>query len=41
MTAAGDHLGKAETVMIAATEAGVPVLVEARHLIAGFHSMIR
>lgn len=28
-------------VMIAAIEAAVPLLVEARNLIAGFHSMIR
>jgi hypothetical protein len=27
--------------MIAAIEAGVPLLVEARNLITGFHSMIR
>lgn len=41
MTTARDHLNKADTVMIAAIEAGVPLLVEARNLIAGFHSMIR
>ncbi|MER9586975.1 ISL3 family transposase [Mesorhizobium sp. M0276] len=41
MTTARDHLNKTDTVMIAAIEAGVPMLVEARNLIAGFHSMIR
>ncbi len=41
MTTARDHLSKADTVMIAAVEAGVPMLVEARNLVAGFHSMIR
>lgn len=41
MTTARDHLSKADTVMIAAVEAGVPMLVEARYLVAGFHSMIR
>ena len=41
MTTARDHLGKADTVMIAAIEAGVPTLVEARALITRFHSMVR
>ncbi|AZO50304.1 MAG: transposase [Mesorhizobium sp.] len=41
MTTARDHLSKADTVMIAAVEAGVPMLVEARNLVVGFHSMIR
>ncbi|MER8373498.1 ISL3 family transposase [Mesorhizobium sp. M1406] len=41
MTTARDHLNKTDTVMIAVIEAGVPMLVEARNLIAGFHSMIR
>ena len=41
MTTARDHLSKADTVTIAAIEAGVPMLVEARGLIDSFHSMIR
>lgn len=41
MTTARDHLGKADTVMIAAIEAGVPTLVEARALTIRFHSMVR
>jgi transposase len=41
MTAARDHLGKADTVVIAAIEAGVPMLVKARGLIDRFHAMIR
>lgn len=41
MTMARDHLSKADTVMIATIERGVPMLVEARALIDGFHSMIR
>lgn len=41
MTTARDHLSKADTVTIAAIEAGVPMLVEARILIDSFHSMIR
>lgn len=41
MTAARDHLSKADTVLIAAIEAGVPMLVKARDLIDRFHSMIR
>ena len=41
MTAARDHLSKAETVTIAAIEQGVPTLVTARSLIADFQSMIR
>lgn len=40
-TTARDHLSKADTVVIAAIEAGVPMLVEARRLIERFHSMIR
>src|SRR6185369_2391783 len=32
---------KAETVTVAAIEAGVPTLVEAREIIAEFHTMIR
>jgi transposase len=41
MTTARDHLSKADTVMIAAIEAGVPALVAARDLIDRFHAMIR
>lgn len=36
-----DLLTKAETVTVAAIEAGVPTLVEAREIIAEFHLMIR
>jgi transposase len=41
MTIGGDLLTKAETVTVAAIEAGVPSLVEAREIIAEFHTMIR
>jgi transposase len=41
MTIGRDTLSKAETVTIAAIETGVPALVEAREIIAAFHSMIR
>jgi transposase len=41
MAIGGDLLTKAETVTIAAIEAGVPNLVEARDIIAEFHVMIR
>ena len=41
MTTARDHLSKADTVTIAAIEAGVPELVDARRLIDQFHDMIR
>ena len=41
MTICRDLLTKAETVTIAAIEAGVPALVEARDIIAEFHVMIR
>ena len=41
MTMARDHLSKADTVTIAAIEAGVPMLVQARELIDRFQSMIR
>jgi transposase len=41
MTTARDHLSKADSITIAAIEAGVPMLVEARSLIDRFHSMIR
>jgi transposase len=41
MTVGRDLLTKAETVTVAALEAGVPTLVEAREIIAEFHMMIR
>ena len=41
MTNGRDLLSKSETVTIAAIEAGVPLLVEARILILDFQSMIR
>jgi len=41
MTVGRDLLSKAETVTVAAIEAGVPTLVEAREMIADFHLMIR
>ena len=41
MTTARDHLSKSDTVTIAAIEAGVPILVQARILIDRFHAMIR
>jgi transposase len=41
MTVGRDTLSKAETVTVAAVEAGVPSLVEAREIIAEFHLMIR
>jgi len=41
MTVGRATLSKAETVTVAAVEAGVPTLVEAREIIAEFHGMIR
>ena len=41
MTIGRDTLSKAETVTVAAVEAGVPSLVEAREIVAEFHGMIR
>jgi transposase len=41
MTIGRDLLTKAETVTVAAIEAGVPTLIEAREIIAEFHLMIR
>ena len=41
MTIGQDTLSKAETVTVAAIEAGVPTLAEAREIIAEFHVMIR
>ena len=41
MTIGRDVLTKAETITVAAIEASVPTLVEAREIIAEFHLMIR
>jgi transposase len=41
MTTARDELSKADTITIAAIEAGVPALIEARNLIDRFQTMIR
>jgi transposase len=41
MTTARDHLSKSDTVTIAAIEAGVPMLVEARSLVDRLQAMIR
>jgi transposase len=41
MTNGRDALSKAETVIIAAIENGVPHLVQAREIIEGFHKMLR
>jgi transposase len=41
MTIGRDTLSKSETVIIAAIENTVPLLVEAREIIAAFHTMIR
>ena len=41
MTIGPDRLSKAETVTVAAIEAGALMLVEARDLVAAFQSMIR
>jgi transposase len=41
MTTGRDTLSKSETVTIAAIEDGVPLLVEARDVVAAFHAMIR
>lgn len=41
MTIGRDGLSKAETVTVAVIESGVPLLVEARELIAAFQAMIR
>jgi transposase len=40
MTVGRDTLSKAETITVAAIEAGAPTLVEAREIIAQFHGMI-
>ncbi len=41
LTIGRDTLSKSETVLVAAIEAGVPLLVEAREIIAAFHAMLR
>jgi transposase len=41
MTIGRDGLSKAETVTVAAIESGVPLLVEAREVIAAFQAMVR
>ena len=41
MTSRRDRLSKAETITIAAIEDAVPALVEARTLVAEFHTMLR
>ena len=41
MTIGRDELSKAESVTIAAIESGVPLLVEAREIIASFQAMVR
>jgi transposase len=41
VTVGRDTLSKGETITVAAVEAGVPTLVEAREIVAEFHRMIR
>ncbi len=41
LTIGRDHLSKADTVTVAAVEAGVPTLVQARDLLDRFHAMVR
>ena len=41
VTVGRDGLSKAETVIVAAIEEGVPLLVEAREIVAAFQAMIR
>jgi transposase len=41
LTIGRDTLSKAETVTVAAIEAGIPALVEAREIVGDFHAMIR
>ena len=41
MTIGRDNLTKAETIIVAAVEEGIPAIVEAREMIADFHAMIR
>jgi transposase len=41
MTIGRDRLSKSETVTVAAIEGGVPLLVEAREIVAAFQAMVR
>ena len=41
LTIGRDRLSKSETITVAAVEGGVPLLIEAREIIAGFQAMIR
>jgi transposase len=41
MSTGRDNLSKADSITVAAIEAGIPALVEARELIADFHAIIR
>jgi transposase len=41
MTVGRDHMSRSDTITIAAIEAGVPTLVNARALVDRFHAMIR
>ncbi len=41
LTTSRDHLTKAETLTVAAVEQGVPALLEARVIVAGFQAMVR
>jgi transposase len=41
LTIGRDTLSKSETVIVAAIEAGFPLLLEAREIIAAFHAMLR
>lgn len=41
LTIGRDRLSRSETVMVAAVEAGVPFLVEAREIVAAFQAMVR
>ena len=41
MTIGRDNLTKAETIIVASVEEGVPAVVEARETIADFHAMVR
>jgi transposase len=41
MTIGRDALSKAETVTVAAIETGVPLLTEAREIVAAFQAMVR
>jgi transposase len=41
LTVGRDRLSKSETVTVAAVESGVPLLVEAREIVAAFQAMVR